>query len=209
MTLTAGEHDRITGMLSHFPHILAAGLVNQAEQFNQEYPRAKQLAAGGFRDITRIASSDPVMWTDILLSNKQILLERLADWQQEMTQIAEWIMTENQSEIFSFSIGQKKVETSCLSISKAQSLPFDLFIDVPDEPGVIAEVTGLIGKAGVSLINLKIQETREDILGILQISFKNQQDLLQAKEPLCLIPVIIAGSNRRLDKCDYYNKYMD
>lgn len=137
-------------MLSHFPHILAAGLVNQAEQFNQEYPRAKQLAAGGFRDITRIASSDPVMWTDILLSNKQILLERLADWQQEMTQIAEWIMTENQSEIFSFSIGQKKVETSCLSISKARFLPFDLFIDVPDEPGVIAEVTGLIGKAGVS-----------------------------------------------------------
>lgn len=48
------------------------------------------------------------MWTDILLSNKQILLERLADWQQEMTQIAEWIMTENQSEIFSFSIGQRK-----------------------------------------------------------------------------------------------------
>ena len=162
-------------MLSHFPHILAAGLVNQAEQFNQEYPRAKQLAAGGFRDITRIASSDPVMWTDILLSNKQILLERLADWQQEMTQIAEWIMTENQSEIFSFSIGQKKVETSCLSISKARFLPFDLFIDVPDEPGVIAEVTGLIGKAGVSLINLKIQETREDILGILQISFKTNR----------------------------------
>ncbi len=130
MTLTAGEHDRITGMLSHFPHILAAGLVNQAEQFNQEYPRAKQLAAGGFRDITRIASSDPVMWTDILLSNKQILLERLADWQQEMTQIAEWIMTENQSEIFSFSIGQKKVETSCLSISKARSLPFLIYLSM-------------------------------------------------------------------------------
>ncbi|MCZ1527253.1 prephenate dehydrogenase/arogenate dehydrogenase family protein, partial [Enterococcus faecium] len=182
VTLTAREHDRITGMLSHFPHILAAGLVNQAEQFNQEYPRAKQLAAGGFRDITRIASSDPVMWTDILLSNKQILLERLADWQQEMTQIAEWIMTENQSEIFSF-FNRAKESRDQLPVHKQGAIPafFDLFIDVPDEPGVIAEVTGLIGKAGVSLINLKIQETREDILGILQISFKNQQDLLQAK----------------------------
>lgn len=182
VNLTAREHDRITGMLSHFPHILAAGLVNQAEQFNQEYPRAKQLAAGGFRDITRIASSDPVMWTDILLSNKQILLERLADWQQEMTQIAEWIMTENQSEIFSF-FNRAKESRDQLPVHKQGAIPafFDLFIDVPDEPGVIAEVTGLIGKAGVSLINLKIQETREDILGILQISFKNQQDLLQAK----------------------------
>ena len=185
VTLTAGEHDRITGMLSHFPHILAAGLVNQAEQFNQEYPRAKQLAAGGFRDITRIASSDPVMWTDILLSNKQILLERLADWQQEITQIAEWIMTENQSEIFSF-FNRAKESRDQLPVHKQGAIPafFDLFIDVPDEPGVIAEVTGLIGKAGVSLINLKIQETREDILGILQISFKNQQDLLQAKRTI-------------------------
>lgn len=148
VTLTAGEHDRITGMLSHFPHILAAGLVNQAEQFNQEYPRAKQLAAGGFRDITRIASSDPVMWTDILLSNKQILLERLADWQQEMTQIAEWIMTENQSEIFSF-FNRAKESRDQLPVHKQGAIPafFDLFIDVPDEPGVIAEVTGLIGKA--------------------------------------------------------------
>ncbi|EME3517683.1 prephenate dehydrogenase [Enterococcus faecium] len=185
VTLTAGEHDRITGMLSHFPHILAAGLVNQAEQFNQEYPRAKQLAAGGFRDITRIASSDPVMWTDILLSNKQILLERLADWQQEITQIAEWIMTENQSEIFSF-FNRAKESRDQLPVHKQGAIPafFDLFIDVPDETGVIAEVTGLIGKAGVSLINLKIQETREDILGILQISFKNQQDLLQAKRTI-------------------------
>ncbi|HFD1706346.1 TPA: prephenate dehydrogenase [Enterococcus faecium] len=143
------------------------------------------LTAGGFRDITRIASSDPVMWTDILLSNKQILLERLADWQQEMTQIAEWIMTENQSEIFSF-FNRAKESRDQLPVHKQGAIPafFDLFIDVPDEPGVIAEVTGLIGKAGVSLINLKIQETREDILGILQISFKNQQDLLQAKRTI-------------------------
>lgn len=109
-------------MLSHFPHILAAGLVNQAEQFNQEYPRAKQLAAGGFRDITRIASSDPVMWTDILLSNKQILLERLADWQQEMTQIAEWIMTENQSEIFSF-FNRAKESRDQLPVHKQGAIP--------------------------------------------------------------------------------------
>ena len=57
--MAPNEHDQITGMLSHFPHIIASGLVNQANTFNQSQPRAQQLAAGGFRDITRIASSDP------------------------------------------------------------------------------------------------------------------------------------------------------
>src|SRR5699024_8023309 len=67
--LSPEEHDKITGMLSHLPHIIAAGLVNQSKVFNDGHPGAGQLAAGGFRDITRIASSDPQMWTDTLLSN--------------------------------------------------------------------------------------------------------------------------------------------
>ncbi|KAF1302511.1 prephenate dehydrogenase [Enterococcus sp. JM9B] len=183
VVLSAEEHDRITGMLSHLPHIIAAGLVNQADLFNQEHPRAKQLAAGGFRDITRIASSDPVMWTDILLSNKKFLLEGLTQWQQEMEQIAGWLKEDNQQEIFAF-FNRAKDTRDQLPVHQHGAIPafYDLLIDVPDVPGVIAEVTGLLGAAKLSLINLKIQETREDIIGVLQISFKNQKDLLAAQK---------------------------
>lgn len=52
---------------------------------------------------------------------------------------------------------------------------------MPDVPGVIAEVTGLLGEAGLSIINLKIQETREDIIGVLQVTFKTKSDLLAGK----------------------------
>ncbi len=48
VALAPKEHDQITGMLSHLPHIIASGLVNQADAFNQAHPRAQQLAAGGF-----------------------------------------------------------------------------------------------------------------------------------------------------------------
>ncbi|MBC8831467.1 prephenate dehydrogenase/arogenate dehydrogenase family protein, partial [Escherichia coli] len=65
LVLSPNEHDEITGMLSHLPHIVAAALVNQTQSFTEEHPAAFRLAAGGFRDITRVASSDPRMWTDI------------------------------------------------------------------------------------------------------------------------------------------------
>lgn len=58
---------------------------------------------------------------------------------------------------------------------------YDLFVDVPDYPGVISEVTGFLAQEEISLINIKILETREDIMGILQITFQNEKDRERAK----------------------------
>lgn len=183
--LSATEHDQITGMLSHLPHIIAAGLVNQSKAFNEEHPRSKQLAAGGFRDITRIASSDPQMWTDILLSNKDALLTLMDTWDAEMQQITQWIKNEEREKIFQFFADARETRNQ-MPIHKEGAIPafHDLFVDVPDKPGVIAEVTGILGEANLSLINLKILETREDIYGILQLTFKRSEDVDKAKQLL-------------------------
>lgn len=181
--LSSDEHDEITAMLSHLPHIIASGLVNQADAFNQEHPRAKQLAAGGFRDITRIASSDPKMWTDILMSNRATLVQELDDWQNQMNQVKQWLLSKDSAAIYDFFERAKETRDQ-LPIHKKGTIPafYDLFVDVPDKPGIIAEVTGLLGEANISIINLKILETREDIIGVLQVSFKNDHDLSQAKK---------------------------
>jgi prephenate dehydrogenase len=185
ITMSASEHDQITGMLSHLPHIIAAGLVNQSQAFNEKFPRASQLAAGGFRDITRIASSDPKMWTDILLSNKDILLHLLGQWQAEMNQVKSWLQTENNDAIHLFFTRAKETRSN-LAIHKEGAIPafYDLFVDIPDEPGVIAEITYLLGAAAISLTNLKILETREEITGILQLTFKKPTDLAAAKKEI-------------------------
>ena len=73
---------------------------------------------------------------------------------------------------------------SCPFIKKAQSQLYDLFVDVPDQPGIIAEITQILGEADLSLTNIKILETREEIYGILQLSFKNQSDCQAAKQIL-------------------------
>ncbi|SJZ69326.1 prephenate dehydrogenase [Pilibacter termitis] len=185
VTLESEEHDKITGMLSHLPHVIAAGLVNQSKEFNEQHQGAKRLAAGGFRDLTRIASSDPRMWTDILLNNKEVLFELIEEWQEVMNGVKKWLKMENQEAIFEFFATAKKTRNQ-MPVHKEGALPafYDLFVDVPDIPGVIAEVTGILGKHELSLVNLKILETREDIFGILQLTFKRQGDLKRAMEIL-------------------------
>ena len=64
--IDAEEHDRVTSQISHFPHILASGLMGQTASYAEEHEMARRFAAGGFRDMTRIAESEPGMWTSIL-----------------------------------------------------------------------------------------------------------------------------------------------
>lgn len=185
MVLTAEEHDHITGMLSHLPHIIASTLVKQAALFTKKYPKAEYLAAGGFRDMTRIASSDPALWTDILLTNPDVLIELLTEWQKEIEEVKTNLITLDRQRLYHF-FKQSKVVRDHLPVYRDGAIPsfHDLYLDVPDYPGVISEISGYLAEAQISLTNLKILETREDINGILQLTFQKEEDLEQAE--ICL-----------------------
>ncbi|GCF93708.1 prephenate dehydrogenase [Enterococcus florum] len=176
-------HDQMVGVLSHLPHIVASGLVEMSDDLSQKHPRANQLAAGGFRDITRIASSDPQMWTDILITNREILLQLIQEWQKKMSTIFHKIDQQDHQGIFDF-FAQAKESRDLLPPQARGAIPafYDLLVDIPDIAGAVAKVTTVLSQHHLSIINLKIQETREDIYGVLELSFKNQQDLLKGKE---------------------------
>lgn len=175
------EHDYITGVISHFPHIIAASLVHQAKQANNGKNLVNRLAAGGFRDITRIASSSPEMWRDILLHNKEVLLQLLSDWREEMTHVEELLMTNNGEGIFNYFLQAKEMRDQLPSKEKGAIHSFyDLFVDVPDYPGVISEVTRYLAIENISITNIRILETREDIYGVLVISFQTDEDRQRA-----------------------------
>ena len=157
---------------------MAAGLVQTSDELNQKHPRASQLAAGGFRDITRIASSDPKMWTDILLTNQEIMLSLLAEWQSSMETLKTQLARNDEEAIYRF-FAQAKQTRDQLPKKRQGTIPafYDLYVDIPDISGAVAKVTTALSQADISIINLKIQETREDIFGVLELSFKNQTDL--------------------------------
>jgi prephenate dehydrogenase len=182
LTITPENHDYLTGIVSHFPHIIAASIVRQTEKLAEAESLIPRLAAGGFRDITRIASSSPEMWKDILLHNREILIELLNQWQIEMNGVKLLLENKNSSAIYDY-FHQAKQFRDGLPLKEKGAIPafYDLFVDVPDYPGVISEITGYLAKEEISITNIRILETREDINGILVISFQTEEDRQQAE----------------------------
>ena len=175
------EHDRVTSQISHFPHVLAATLMGQAAAYTEEHSLAGRFAAGGFRDMTRIAESEPSMWTSILLSNPSAVLDRIADFQHRLDQVAYMIRQGQEEAIWSF-FDQSREQRQHMQIHKRGGVEstFDIFVDVPDEEDVILRILELL--RGTSLVNIHInEENREDVYGILQISFKTAADQARAE----------------------------
>jgi prephenate dehydrogenase len=180
--LSPDQHDRLAGAISHFPHIIAASLVHQIARIEGEDPLVSRLAAGGFRDITRIASASPTMWRDILLHNKESLLQLLNSWTTEMDHVKALMEAENAEAIYTY-FEDAKAFRDGLPVRKKGAIPafYDLFVDVPDHPGVISDVTGILAHHQISLTNIRILETREDIMGVLRLSFRSEEDRERAQ----------------------------
>ena len=111
--MSAKEHDYVTGVVSHFPHIIASSLIHMNEENTQVSEYVKTLAAGGFRDSTRIASSNADMWRDITLENKDHLVTLMNNWIEQMEQTKE-VIEGNPSLIRDFFNLQKNIVTTCL-----------------------------------------------------------------------------------------------
>ncbi|MFD0694817.1 prephenate dehydrogenase [Paenibacillus sp. GCM10027628] len=181
----AREHDDIVGAISHLPHIIAVALVNQVRGYNETNPLYQNLAAGGFRDITRIASSEPMIWRDILVNNREVLLRLIKDWNIEISRFID---------LLEHSDGEGIAEQFRIAGEFRGQLPerrkgmitslYDIYVDIPDHPGIIGQITTVLGNARINLSNIQIIESREDVPGILRLSFRNQEDADRAAQHL-------------------------
>lgn len=158
--MTAAEHDDAVATISHLPQILAAALAAHAA----EHPIALGLAAGGFRDLTRVASSGPEMWTGLLTANRADVAaalrnyrERLEGWEAAIatgddTTIGEWLDTARE-------------------IRERMAAPVAaVHVGLADRPGEIASVGRAIGAGGVDIRDLQLRHAPHGGGGILTIS---------------------------------------
>ncbi len=183
--LHSSHHDRVVGAISHLPHLVAAILVNQIGKYSEDDEIYSNLAAGGFRDITRIASSNPAMWRDILLSNRDVLMELVHDWKQWIQRLEHLIDVQDGEEIEEFFLKAKKFRNQLPERRRgAISNVFDLFVDVPDHPGIIATITAILANHNINISNIHILESREDSFGALRISLRNDFDMSYAYQLL-------------------------
>lgn len=175
------RHDEITAYISHIPHIIASSLVNLVASKEDENGMLKQLAAGGFKDITRIASSSPVVWEHILLSNPQNITEGLRTFISELEGMIAAIESDNAKDIYSFFDNAKNYRNSVPDHATGViRMNYDVYVDIPDEANALAKAVTLIGEAGISLKNIGITHNREDNEGVLRLSFYNNEAAITA-----------------------------
>lgn len=182
LVLNTKEHDYVTGVVSHFPHLIAAGLVKRVEKHAGANPLIHQLAAGGFKDITRIASSSPKMWSNIVKQNQDHILELLEEWIVEMKELYRTVASGSANELQHYFANAKEYRDS-LPVRKSGAIPsyYDLYVDVLDRVGALAHITNLLAQEAISITNLQILEAREGLLGVLRISFQREEDRQKAK----------------------------
>ena len=179
------EHDYITGAISHLPHIIASALVNFVKGKDGKDELMKHLAAGGFKDITRIASSSPTMWQHICLKNKDNIVNILDEYIDVLNQAKDSVASSDEQDIYNFFETSKNYRNS---IPGGSSGPikrmFAVYCDIVDEAGGIATIATILAANNINLKNIGIIHNREFEEGVLRIEFYDEPSSKKAAELL-------------------------
>ena len=181
MLLPPDLHDRIAASVSHLPQLLAVLLTNELADKNSDLFR--NLAAGGFRDMTRIASSSYGIWRDILLTNIDGIRDVLGDYKDELDTLLQRIDDESYLEQL-FERANRERRT-IPRYSKGFLKPLnDVRVTVEDKPGELARITNLIYYRGINVKDIEIVTVREGEGGILRLGFSQKNEAENAADIL-------------------------
>ena len=185
MVITAEEHDFITAGVSHLPHIIASALVNLVSMLDNDAEYMKTIAAGGFRDITRIASSSPVMWQQICLENQSNISNVLDDYIRLLIQFRYFIDQKDADSLLRLFSSSRDYRDSIDTGSRGLiRKSYVVYLDIADEPGGIASVATILALDNISIRNIGIIHNREFEQGVLKIEFYDENALKRGVELL-------------------------
>ena len=117
--MTADHHDLVLAVTSHLPHLIAYTIVGTADEL-EDVTRSEVLkfSAGGFRDFTRIAASDPTMWRDVFLTNKDAVLEMLGAFQEDLSKLTRAIRRGDGDALFDHFTRTRAIRRGIVSIGQ-------------------------------------------------------------------------------------------
>jgi prephenate dehydrogenase len=167
VSLSPQQHDTLVAVVSHVPHLTAATLMNLADRASSEHAALLRLAAGGFRDMTRIAAGHPGIWPDICAANSEAITETLSGLIGDLSEMRDRVASGDRGSLLEV---LQKAAIARRSLPKAAVRPerlAELRVPVPDRPGVLAEITTLAGSLGSNIYDLEIAHSAEGERGVV------------------------------------------
>jgi prephenate dehydrogenase len=167
IALTPHDHDLFVATVSHVPQLAASTLMDTALGVGAQHSTLLRLAAGGFRDMTRIAAGNPAIWPDILTNNRDAVLAALDRYLATLDDVRRRVAEGDRAGLLTMLQRARQGRRSLpLGAATVDELA-EFHVLVPDRPGVIAEITTLAGRLGVNVFDLEIAHSIEGDRGVM------------------------------------------
>ena len=188
--LDAHLHDRITAHVSHLPQLLSVLLMNQANSKTDNIALL-DFAAGGFRDMTRIASSDFNIWESIIRYNKIDILNTLSQFQNQILKLNKLIEDDDYKSIGDQFESARLARNEIPINTKGFIDPlFDITVFVKDQPGMISKISTILFENNINIKDIELLKIREGTGGNFKFYFESESDAIKAK-----LLIVNAGFN--------------
>ena len=178
--IPAMQHDVIAASVSHLPQLVSVALVNAASLKTDNY-NFLDLAAGGFRDMTRIASSEFEIWESIIKNNKKQILTAMDKFSYDLSILTKWISEDDYNSINNYFETARICRDEVPQNSKGFLNPlFDLFVFVTDQPGAISKISTALFNSGINIKDMELLKIREGAGGTFRLAFEKEEDVKKA-----------------------------
>lgn len=189
IALPPRQHDALVAVVSHVPHLTAAALMDLAAGVAERHAALLPLAAGGFRDMTRVAAGHPGIWPDICEDNSPAIVETLDSLIDALSAMRRRVAEGDRASLLAV---LERASAARRALSVRVPRPEELAevrVPVPDRPGVLAEVTTLAAELGVNIVDLDLAHSVEGSLGVLVL-------VVGSKAARTLVDALLARGHR-------------
>ena len=164
------QHDRLMSVASHVPHLVAGALMNEATATSRHDAVLLQLAAGGFRDMTRIAAGDPSIWPDLLIENHRAVSDTLGSVIDRLRDLLEAIENSDRATLEELLLSAAKARRELPGrATQSENLTY-LRVELSDEPGQLARVTVTASDMLVNIYDIEISHSASESFGTLLLA---------------------------------------
>jgi prephenate dehydrogenase len=167
LVLSAADHDRLVAVVSHVPHLVAATLMNAASAGAEQDGTLLRLAAGGFRDMTRVAAGSPGIWPDICAENAPAIVAALDALVGDLSAMRARVAAQDRDGLLGVLQTASAARRNLPARFARPDHLAELRIRVPDEEGVLAEITALAAGAHIGIYDIEIAHSAEGPSGVL------------------------------------------
>lgn len=167
LALPAARHDQLVAVTSHLPHLAAATLLTLARSRADDHAAVMRLAAGGFRDMTRVASGHPAIWLDICRENQTAIVEAIDSMITGLGEMRDIVKGEDSAGLLAKLTDARAVRANLPGRVRELTDVAEVRIPIPDRPGAAAEVFTLAAELGVNTANFEVSHSVEGDRGVL------------------------------------------